>query len=98
MSAEKSQDEIRAWVSDYYGKVLKASKDLKTNACCASGKPPKWMQLALSKIHPDVLDKFYGCGFPFPHAVEGCTAVDLVSCDFAVFQRVRSLGSDSAAP
>jgi arsenite methyltransferase len=77
MSAEKSQDEIRAWVSDYYGKVLKASKDLKTNACCASGKPPKWMQLALSKIHPDVLDKFYGCGFPFPHAVEGCTAVDL---------------------
>ena len=78
MSDVSSTEEVRAWVSDYYGKVLKASKDLKTNACCASGKPPKWIQLPLSKVHPSVLEKFYGCGFPFPDALDGCVVVDLV--------------------
>lgn len=74
---EKSPEEVQKWVSEYYGKVLKASKDLQTNACCASGKPPKWLHLPLSNIHCDVLDKFYGCGYPFPTALEGCTVLDL---------------------
>ena len=78
MANVSSTEEVRAWVSDYYGKVLKASKDLKTNACCASGKPPKWIQLPLSKVHPSVLEKFYGCGFPFPECLDGCAVVDLV--------------------
>ena len=29
---EKTPEEVKKWVSEYYGKVLKASKDLKTNA------------------------------------------------------------------
>jgi len=74
---EKTPEEIRKWVSEYYGNVLKASKDLATNACCASGKPPKWLALPLSNVHSDVLDKFYGCGYPFPSAVEGCKVLDL---------------------
>ena len=74
---EKTPEEIQKWVSEYYGNILKASKDLKTNACCASGKPPKWLQGPLSNIHPEVLDKFYGCGYPFPSAMEGCTVLDL---------------------
>jgi len=77
MAPTSTSEEVRAWVSDYYGKQLKASKDLKTNACCASGKPPKWIQLPLSKVHPSVSDKFYGCGFPFPEAMEGCVVADL---------------------
>lgn len=77
MANVSSTEEVRAWVSDYYGKVLKASKDLKTNACCTSGKPPKWIQLPLSKVHPSVLEKFYGCGFPFPECLDGCVVVDL---------------------
>merc|ERR1711936_369085 len=77
MAQNSTPEEVRAWVSDYYGKQLKASKDLKTNACCASGKPPKWIQLPLSKVHPSVLEKFYGCGFPFPEAMEGCVVADL---------------------
>ena len=79
--AEKTSEEVRAWVSDYYGKILKASKDLKTNACCASGKPPKWLQRPLSNVHSEVMDKFYGCGYPFPEGVESCQVLDLVSCD-----------------
>ena len=42
-----------------------------------TGKPPKWLHLPLSNIHCDVLDKFYGCGYPFPTALEGCTVLDL---------------------
>ena len=52
--------ELREWVSDYYGKVLKQSDDLKTNACCASGGPPKHLRKFLANIHPDVDAKFYG--------------------------------------
>lgn len=74
----KSPEEIRAWISDYYGTVLKASTDLKTNACCASGKPPKWIQDALGNVNSECILKFYGCGFPFPDCLEGCTVVDLV--------------------
>ena len=74
----KTQEEIRAWVSDYYGSVLKASKDLKTNACCATGRPPKWLQGPLSNVHEEVLAKFYGCGYPVPEGLEDCVVVDLV--------------------
>ena len=73
---EKSAEEIRKWVSEYYGKTLKTSA-LKTNASCAAGKPPKWICQCLSNVHEDVLSRFYGCGFPFPDALEGCTVLDL---------------------
>ena len=42
-----------------------------------TGKPPKWLHLPLSNIHCEILDKFYGCGYPFPTALEGCTVLDL---------------------
>lgn len=70
-------DDVHAWVKDYYGSVLVASTDLKTNACCASGAPPKAIANAIANIHPSVLARFYGCGYPIPEAVEGCTVVDL---------------------
>ena len=64
-------------VQNYYSEVLKSSKDLKTNACCASGEPPAWMKKLIANISDEVLDRFYGCGFPVSEAVEGCTVVDL---------------------
>ena len=73
---DKNPEELRKWVSEYYGKTLKTST-LKTNASCAAGKPAKWISLPLSNVHPDVLAKFYGCGFPFTDALEGCTILDL---------------------
>lgn len=70
-------DDVHTWVQEYYGEVLKQSADLKTNACCATGAPPRRILEALQHVHPDVLARFYGCGFPIPEAVAGKTIVDL---------------------
>ena len=64
-------------VQKYYSEVLKSSNDLKTNACCAAGEPPGWMKKLIANISDEVLDRFYGCGFPVSEAVENCTVVDL---------------------
>jgi len=70
--------DIRKDVSQYYGKTLETSKDLKTNACCL-GDPGYTAREAeaLAKIHPEVTKKFYGCGSPIPQAIEGATLLDL---------------------
>lgn len=70
-------NETLDWVQDYYGRLLSSSKDLKTNACCAAGAPPSYLRAPLSVVHSDVLDRFYGCGFPIPHGVQGCQVLDL---------------------
>jgi arsenite methyltransferase len=63
---------------EYYGKILKSTKDLKTSACCCadSGHAPRIKEI-LSDIDDEVINKFYGCGTPFPSALEGCTVLDL---------------------
>jgi len=76
-SPSSTPDDVHAFVRDYYGKVLQASSDLKTNACCAVGAPSARIAEAMQNVHPDVLARFYGCGYPIPEAVEGCTVVDL---------------------
>jgi len=64
-------------VQNYYGKVLQTNKDLKTSACCSVESLPSSYQPIISKIHPEVKEKFYGCGSPFPPALEGRTVLDL---------------------
>lgn len=64
-------------VQDYYGKILKSSADLKTNACCDIQAMPGYLKERLSRIHPEILKKFYGCGSPLPQALEGIKALDL---------------------
>jgi len=68
---------LQGFVSEYYGKLLSESADLKTNACCAADAPPSWITSRLEHVHPDVQRRFYGCGFPIPHALDGSTVVDL---------------------
>lgn len=70
-------DDLRDRVRDYYGRTLRGSADLQTNACCAVGPPPAHIAPLLAAVHPEVQDRFYGCGFPFPAALEGTTVVDL---------------------
>lgn len=70
-------EQVRDWVERYYGELLESTADLKTNACCATGAPPTWIEPLLRNVHPDVLNRFYGCGFPIPEALEGATVVDL---------------------
>ncbi|TGL88798.1 methyltransferase domain-containing protein [Leptospira congkakensis] len=64
-------------VQNYYGKVLQTNKDLKTSACCSVESLPSTYAPLLSKIHPTVKEKFYGCGSPFPQALTGRNILDL---------------------
>lgn len=66
-------------MQDYYGKVLQTKKDLQTNVCCVASGAPLHIRPVLDKIHPEVHEKFYGCGSPTPPALEGCTTLDLGS-------------------
>lgn len=66
-------------VKEYYGKVLSSNKDLKTNACCLAESTTDHIKMILGEIHPEILDKFYGCGSPFPYDLEGKTVLDLGS-------------------
>ena len=64
-------------VKDYYGKQLHGTADLKTSACCDVAATPEWLKPLLSRIHPEVLDRYYGCGFVCPPLIEGARVLDL---------------------
>lgn len=68
---------IQEGISEYYGKELKGSKDLKTNACCCSGSMPPEIKAVLPSIDDEILNRFYGCGSPIPPLLEGKTVLDL---------------------
>lgn len=72
-----SDDRSFEAVKDYYSRVLKSTADLKTTACCSTEALPLQMRAILKDIHPEVKDRFYGCGSPFPPALEGRTVLDL---------------------
>jgi len=57
---------------------LETSEDLKTNACCTAGAPPKFVQECLSKLHPTTIAKYYGCGLCLPqYDLTGLSVLDL---------------------
>lgn len=68
---------VRDSVRDYYGETLKSSADLRTTACCSVGAMPEPLRTILAQLHPEVRERFYGCGSPLPPALEGMTVLDL---------------------
>lgn len=64
-------------VSEYYGKMLQSSADLKTTACCPVGGVPAAHRAILDRLHPEVTARFYGCGSPIPAHIAGCSVLDL---------------------
>lgn len=72
-------NDITQSVKEYYGKVLKSSADLQTSACCLAESMPPHLTALLKDIHPEVKERFYGCGSPIPPALEGATVLDLGS-------------------
>lgn len=66
-------------VKDYYGKVLQSSDDLKTDACCTDEGLPSYLKPILSKIHDEVLMRYYGCGLVLPEHLVGAKILDLGS-------------------
>ena len=47
------------------------------SACCTSEPLSPRLRSILDAIHPEVLNRFYGCGSPMPDDVEGLTVLDL---------------------
>ncbi|XP_020797567.2 arsenite methyltransferase isoform X1 [Boleophthalmus pectinirostris] len=71
---------IHVDVKEYYSSVLKATSDLKTNACMTPASSlPAHIRKALSKVHPEVISRYYGCGLVVPESLEGCKILDLGS-------------------
>lgn len=68
---------IHESVKDYYGKQLKSSQDLKTNACCPLEEPPQYIKDALKNVHDEVMSKYYGCGLTIPTMLTGLKVLDL---------------------
>ena len=66
-------------VQDYYGKTLQGSSDLKTDACCTLDQPPRYLKTVLSKIHDEVMARYYGCGLVAPEQLQGLHILDLGS-------------------
>ncbi len=64
-------------VQAYYGEVLKTKADLQTTACCPTDAMPYYLRDKVSLIADEIQDRFYGCGSPIPHALEGATVLDL---------------------
>jgi arsenite methyltransferase len=64
-------------VQNYYGKVLTASADLKTDACCTTQAPPEWLKNCLANVHDEVMSRYYGCGLIAPELLAGKTILDL---------------------
>lgn len=64
-------------IRDYYGRVLQSSRDLKTSACCLGDSMPGHLRPLIRDIHPQILERFYGCGSPLPPGLEGTTVLDL---------------------
>lgn len=68
---------IRQVVKDYYGKSLATSADLKTDACCTLEETPERLRRAIANIHPDVAERYFGCGLIAPLGLEGARILDL---------------------
>jgi len=73
MNLATAHDDIR----HYYGQVLQSSGDLRTGACCPLEAMPETVRTLLADVHPEVTERFYGCGSPLPPALEGMTVLDL---------------------
>ncbi|HMW48641.1 MAG TPA: methyltransferase type 11, partial [Cellvibrionaceae bacterium] len=64
-------------VQNYYGQQLTNSQDLKTSACCDISQVPEWLKPLLAKLHPAVVERYYGCGLVCPSDLSGLRVLDL---------------------
>lgn len=66
-------------VKDYYGRQLSSSADLQTSACCDVSDTPPWLRPLFARIHPEVTERYYGCGLVCPEQLSGLRVLDLGS-------------------
>ena len=68
---------VKQTVKQYYGEALQSTTDLKTNACCTLDTLPDHIRSVLPLIHDEIRSKYYGCGSPIPHAIDGLHVLDV---------------------
>ncbi len=97
-SAAAQQSAVRS----YYGETLQSSSDLRTTACCSISAMPKPLGTILSQLHPEVRERFYGCGSPLPPALESLVGergrvigVDMTAQQLEVAERHRAFHADA---
>ena len=73
---EDSMD-VKETVKTYYGETLGSSRDLQTNACCTIDSIPEYVKESLRYVNDEIKMKYYGCGSPIPHAIEGLKTLDV---------------------
>ena len=73
------KSETQQDVEEYYGKTLASNQDLKTSACCSVDAFAPHVREVIKEIHPEVIEKFYGCGSPIPDCLGGINVLDLGS-------------------
>jgi arsenite methyltransferase len=72
------QDSITTSVQNYYGKELKGSSDLKTNACMTGTQYPKLIKDILCELSDEVMSKYYGCGLTIPLDFENLQGINIL--------------------
>jgi len=73
----QTADDADNAVRRYYGETLRATADLRTDACCDATAVPDRAKPLLARIHRDVTARYYGCGTVLPEAIGGATVLDL---------------------
>jgi len=73
------KSDLHDQVSNYYGKTIQNTSDLKTTACCADIEYPTHIKEILAELHDETMAKCYGCGLTIPSNLTGLKVLDLGS-------------------
>ena len=72
-------DDLRSYLSEYYGRVLQETGDLEKNACCADSTLSRYAEIS-ELIPQEVKNRNYGCGCCIPgDDLAGLKVLDLGS-------------------
>ncbi|OHS94620.1 methyltransferase [Tritrichomonas foetus] len=77
--SQNESTKVHEVVSEYYGKTIQKTTDLKTDACIVLNVVKKHHNEIKKKIYPKVIERYYGCGTPIPDPLDGTTILDLGS-------------------
>lgn len=86
--------ELRAYLSDYYGRTLQSTSDLTEGVCCTTDAHARFASV-IALLPQEVVDRQYGCGCPIPEDdLSGLTCLDLGSgAGFDAFLLANRVGA-----
>jgi SAM-dependent methyltransferase len=78
-AATESPADLRSYLREYYGRVLKSNRDFEKKACCTDETQKRHPEI-LALLPAEVISKHYGCGCPVPDDdLDGLSVLDLGS-------------------